>query len=40
MTEPEEPGVPATEDDPWHGIPVELLDGTTGYDTDTAGGCG
>jgi hypothetical protein len=27
-------------DDPWYGIPVELLDGTCGYDGDTPGGCG
>jgi hypothetical protein len=26
--------------DPWHGIPVQLLDGTYSYDTDSAGGCG
>ena len=27
-------------DNPWHGIPAELLDPDRGYDTDTAGGCG
>ncbi|HEY3956687.1 MAG TPA: hypothetical protein VGM53_25225 [Streptosporangiaceae bacterium] len=27
-------------DDPWGGIPAELLDGSRGYDTDTPGGCG
>jgi hypothetical protein len=27
-------------DDPWAGIPAELLDGSHGYDTDTPGGCG
>jgi hypothetical protein len=27
-------------DDPWEGIPAELLDGTHSYDNDSAGGCG
>lgn len=28
------------DEDPWEGIPAELLDGTYSYDTDSAGGCG
>jgi hypothetical protein len=31
----EEPG-----DDPWEGIPAELLAADAPYDPDTAGGCG
>jgi hypothetical protein len=33
---------PITEDteNPWHGIPHELLDAGRSYDPDTAGGCG
>lgn len=27
-------------DNPWHGIPQELLDGKHSYDIDSAGGCG
>lgn len=31
---------PADPDNPWHGIPGQLLDGTYSYDQDSAGGCG
>jgi hypothetical protein len=27
-------------DDPWEGIPAELVNGVRPYDGDTAGGCG
>jgi hypothetical protein len=27
-------------EDPWEGIPAELLDAERPYDEDTAGGCG
>ncbi|HEU4425176.1 MAG TPA: hypothetical protein VFR67_21820 [Pilimelia sp.] len=38
---PESATQPAAEtDDPWHGIPAELLDGKQPYDTDSTGGCG
>jgi hypothetical protein len=40
---PEPETAPETDtdpDSPWHGIPVDLLDGTHSYDTDSAGGCG
>jgi len=40
MTEPETRPEPDHADDPWHGIPEELLDGEQPYDTDSAGGCG
>lgn len=30
----------ADPENPWHGIPAELLDGTYSYDLDSAGGCG
>lgn len=40
-TAPEAPVRTAAQtEDPWHGIPAELLDATRGYDTDSAGGCG
>ena len=32
--------VPEDLDNPWHGIPRELLDASRSYDPDTAGGCG
>lgn len=32
--------VPDDADNPWHGIPPELLDASRPYDPDTAGGCG
>ena len=31
---------PEHDEDPWEGIPAEVLDGTVPYDTDTTGGCG
>ncbi|WP_433042403.1 hypothetical protein [Dactylosporangium sp. CS-033363] len=34
------PDSPFPEQDPWEGIPLALLAGAAGYDTDTAGGCG
>jgi hypothetical protein len=32
--------LPEHPDNPWHGIPVELLNGDGDYDKDSAGGCG
>lgn len=37
--EPEVDVEPETED-PWEGVPAELLDAERPYDEDTAGGCG
>jgi hypothetical protein len=37
---PPAPAEPGDEHDPWAGIPLALLAGAPGYDTDTTGGCG